>query len=52
MSPEVVNREQNTFKLDIWSLGGCVIEMLTGKPPYAEEYDKNTKEVLRAISQK
>lgn len=37
MSPELVRREGHTSKIDIWSLGGCVIEMLTGKPPYADE---------------
>lgn len=49
MSPEVINRKGHTFKADIWSVGGCVIEMLTGKPPYADEI-KDFKQVLKAIS--
>lgn len=48
MSPEVVSRQGHTYKADIWSLGGCVIEMLTGKPPYADEH-QDLKDVLMAI---
>jgi len=45
MSPELIRREVYTCKIDIWSLGGCVIEMLTGIPPYADEY-REIRDVL------
>ncbi|KAH9494949.1 hypothetical protein Btru_020875 [Bulinus truncatus] len=40
MAPEICNPEINqgkyNFKADIWSVGCTVVEMLTGKVPYAE----------------
>ncbi|EPY18152.1 protein kinase [Strigomonas culicis] len=35
VSPEIVNSDVCTTKTDIWSLGCCVIEMLSGAPPLA-----------------
>lgn len=49
MSPEVIHRKGHSFKADIWSLGGCVIEMLTGHPPYADEFT-DLKEILTVIA--
>ncbi|KAM0746355.1 kinase-like protein [Meredithblackwellia eburnea MCA 4105] len=35
MAPEVVDQTGATTASDIWSLGALVIELITGKPPYA-----------------
>ena len=34
MAPEVVRGEGAGKPSDVWSLGCCIIEMLTGQPPW------------------
>ena len=36
MAPEVIELKGASTKSDIWSLACTVIELLTGRPPYAD----------------
>lgn len=43
LAPEVANRDGHDTSVDIWSLGCCTIEMLTGLPPWSDRSKKATK---------
>jgi serine/threonine protein kinase len=47
MSPEMLNSEPHTPKIDIWAVGILLYEMLHGSPPFR---GKNPKEQYRLVS--
>ncbi|XP_027338055.1 mitogen-activated protein kinase kinase kinase 3-like [Abrus precatorius] len=47
MAPEVLRSGMLEFAADIWSLGCTVIEMATGRPPWANEVSNPMSAVLR-----
>jgi serine/threonine protein kinase len=50
MAPEVIQKTGHGKPIDIWSLGCCVIEMLTSKPPWSE-YGNDSKTIMKVIVQ-
>ncbi|XP_057719621.1 mitogen-activated protein kinase kinase kinase 17-like [Arachis stenosperma] len=49
MAPEVARGEEQGFPADVWALGGTVLEMITGKPPWHYLYDDDPVMVLYRI---
>ena len=49
MAPEVFNREHFGRSSDVWSFGCCIVEMLTGKPPWAELTESKPAFAVHAI---
>jgi serine/threonine-protein kinase ULK2 len=41
MAPEVLNREQYNYKVDVWSVGTILFELLTGHSPFKEAQNKD-----------
>lgn len=48
MAPEVVKKVGHGKAADIWSLGCCVIEMLTARAPWSE-FGKSSKTIMEII---
>lgn len=46
VAPEVIELKGASTASDIWSLGCTVIELLTGKPPYADIHNGMTGEAF------
>ena len=46
MAPELINGNNYDYKVDVWSLGTILFELLTGSFPF---YGKNMKELKSNI---
>ncbi|XP_045194615.2 uncharacterized protein LOC123550253 [Mercenaria mercenaria] len=46
MAPEIIARKPYSFKVDIWSFGITIIEMIQGKPPYIRNTAKEAMELI------
>ena len=48
MAPEVIKKNGHSKPADIWSLGCCVIEMMTSNPPWSE-FGHDAKTIMGVI---
>ncbi|CAD7926028.1 unnamed protein product [Amoebophrya sp. A120] len=51
MAPDVLAGEQPSSAIDIWSVGCCILEMATGKPPWHQYKFDNLLHAFYVISQ-
>ncbi|CAM9650337.1 unnamed protein product [Discosporangium mesarthrocarpum] len=49
MAPEMLQGDKQGLSVDIWSLGGAVIEMLTGRPPWSQLRPSSPKALLKKM---
>ena len=47
-APEIMKDQQYDNKVDIWSLGICLYEMLYGEPPFYAQCEVKTTRIIRA----
>jgi len=50
IAPEVLKENGYSFEVDIWSLGIIMFQLLTGKYPFIEGYEKNSNVNVEKIS--
>lgn len=50
MAPEVLRGEDYGRSCDVWSVGCCVIEMATTKPPWGADYVSNQLKLMYKVT--
>lgn len=49
MAPEVVKGEGTGKPSDVWSLGCCIIEMVSGRPPWSQ-FGADAASIMQVIA--
>ncbi|VBB18172.1 hypothetical protein YASMINEVIRUS_635 [Yasminevirus sp. GU-2018] len=50
LSPEVVNRYQHDYPIDMWAIGVLLFELLTGDPPFDRDTHNETIDAIKRCS--